>query len=490
MNFLSGNPGRKCFVPRGKGLGGSSLLTAMLYSRGDKLDYDRWANLLNYSSWNYENVLPYFKKSENFTRTVPSLPIDVDYHGYNGHFRTTQALPAQNLSYSLLDSFKQLGYNVIDHNGKTDFGASFWQYNTKDGKRYGPEDGYISPILNRKNLKVLDNSYVTKILVNVTTKSVTGVTFTRDNKTYIARNRKEVISSAGTYGSAQILMLSGIGPEDHLNSLGIPLIKNLPVGEVLMDQTFTPVIYSTNISNAGQSIKESVRQFLNGQGPLTRGAAYDAAAWVNVTTGPFSNYPDIEFFFNNISGKNLLTRFFGWSNETFNAMDKYVPSPITFFLVPIHPISNGTLKLKSSDPFDYPLIDPRILSADEDIETLYQGVEFTRKMSQTESLRQLNFSLAFDKFPGCEHTESLSKEFWYCYLRSVSAVGSHPIGTCRTGTSPKDGVVDGRLRVFGIQNLRVADASVMPFHTAPHINSVCAMIGEKVSDMIKEEHRQ
>lgn len=194
---------------------------------------------MNDSDWSYQSLLPYFKKFENFTKTNPSSPIDYFYHGYGGPVHITQSIPPEEISRNLLKGSQQLGYPLTDYNGKRQSGASVFQIFTKDGKRYNHQMAFISSARKRYNLDILDRSYVIKIEINVYSKNVEGVIFTRNNKTYIARNRKEVILSAGAICSPQILMLSGVGPQRHLEHLGIPVIQNLPVGKFLRDQVLS-----------------------------------------------------------------------------------------------------------------------------------------------------------------------------------------------------------------------------------------------------------
>lgn len=483
--FSLGNKDKICSLPRGKGVGGSSLINCAFYSRGNKKDYDRWANLLNDPGWSYENILPYFKELENFTATNPYVPIDVEYHGYDGPLQMTQGIQDLNISSNIMRGGQELGYNITDYNGEEEIGFSVLQFFTKNGRRYDPGMAFIEPIRNRNNLVVLDRSYVTKIKINTDSKEAEGVVFTRDNNTYIARNRKEVILSAGAFSSPQLLMLSGIGPQEHLESLGIPVIENLPVGKNLHDHTITFVIFSSNITNLTESMEKSVRDFLKGEGSLTVSFPISAISFLQSPLQKIDNYPDIELVYSNLSNYALAQKFFGWTDETLNAISGKSNNTFVTFLTPAHPKSKGSVILKSSNPFDYPIIDSNILSNIEDMEVLYENVQFALKMTDTDAFRRMNISLAIDRFPGCNHLKSLSKEWWWCYIRHTTGTGFHPLSSCLTGTGPKTGVVDKNLKVFGIERLRVADGSVIPFMIAGHPNYACNMIGARVSDIIK-----
>lgn len=397
-----------------------------------------------------------------------------------------QRVPPLNISSNIMRGGQELGYNITDYNGKEQIGTSVLQFFTKNGRRYDPGMAFIEPILNRENFVVLDRSYVTKIEINTKTKEAEGVIFTRNNKNYIARNRKEVILSAGAYSSPQLLMLSGIGPLEHLKSLGIPVIENLPVGQNLHDHTITPVVFSSNITNLTESTEKSVRDFLNGEGSLTTAFPIDAINFLQSPLQKIENYPDVELVYTNLTNYALLQKLFGWSDTTLNAIYGKSNNSFIIILTPCHPKSTGSVQLKSSNPFEYPVIDPNFLSNDDDMEVLYANLQFALKMTQTEAFRRMNITLAVDRFPGCNHLKPLSKEYWFCYFRQITGTGYHPLSTCSTGTNPKNGVVDKNLKVFGIDRLRVADSSVIPFVVTGHPNYACNMIGARVSDIIKE----
>lgn len=489
IRTFSGFSGRKFNVPRGKGVGGSSLINGMIYTRGDKMDYKRWADLLNDSSWNYPHVLQYFKKSENFTKTNPFTPIDLNYHGYHGPLHMTESVPPQKITSKMFKGSEEMGYNLTDFNGKNTKGVSVFQVYTKDGWRFDSEMAFISPVRHRNNLKVLDRSYVTKIKISKRTKRVEGVIFTKDNETYIARNRKEVILSAGAISSPQILMLSGIGPQKPLKSLGIPVIQDLPVGKTLREHAAVPLVFSSNVT-AYESLVDSAKDFVHGKGSFTRPFQYEFVGWMNSPMEKNKDYPDIELLLSNITDSPLSQRFYGWSDETYEALNVKVPNPIVILVVLLHSESNGTIQLRSTSPFDYPLINPNLLSDKEnkDIETLYQGIKLVLDLIETEAFRSMNITLALTQLPACSHLKSWSKDYWYCYLRHLTVPGSHQVGTCLTGSSPKTGVVDKELRVFGVNGLRVADASVVPITPTGHTNAVCTMVGEKISAMIKKTY--
>lgn len=415
------------------------------------------------------------------------MPIDQGYHGYDGALHMTQTVPPQKLSGQFLKGLNQMDYKLTDYNGKEPLGAAAIQVYGKNGKRFDHEMAFITPIKDRKNLVILDKSYVTKIVIAKLTKRAKGVIFTHEGKTYMAKSTKEVILSAGTISSPQILMLSGIGPKEHLDSLKIPVHQNLPVGKNYRDEAISVLVFSSAVSGA-ENLKGAAHDYIYGKGALTRPLAFDTIGFVRTPVEPKEKYPDIEFAFNNISSSRIIQRFFGWSDETYAALDTKEPNPFVIHLIHLHTRSTGTIQLKSADPFDYPLIDPNTLSDEKDIEALYQGVQIALKLLNTPAFRHLKAKLAFDRFPGCNHLKHLSREYWYCYLRRVTSAGMSQVGTCATGTSHENGVVDKHLKVFGVHGLRVADASVIPF-THTDTTAVSTMIGEKVSELIKETYK-
>lgn len=436
-------------------------------------------------------MLPYFKKSEHFTRRNFHVPIDEEYHGYNGSFHATQAIPPQNVSLTFLEGIKELGYNITDYNGEQVLGGSIFQTYTNNGKRFDSAMAFISPVKTRKNLIILDKSYVIKLKICKSSKKVKGVIFTKDNKTYIAKNRKEVILSAGVYSTPQILMLSGVGPQDHLRSLEIPLVNNLPVGKNLRDHPFTILIFSTNITSGSDSLEKAIQDFINQEGAWTRSNSFDSVGWLATPNEPDVNYPNLEVMFNNFSGAALPQKYFKWTDETREVIDAKISNPLALELVLLHSVSQGRVTVKSADPFDYPVIDLNILGdeANKDIEAIYQGIQMILRLIETDAFRSFNIKLAVKEYPGCNHLEPLSKEFWYCYIRKVSSTAFHPIGTCSTGTNPENGVVNNQLKVFGVKDLRIADASVIPFTLTSHINAACTMVAERAADIIKKKYR-
>lgn len=433
--------------------------------RAGRSDLGRWSDLLNDTSYTYENLLPYFKKTEKFSQRNPHLPADWEYHGQKGNLHMVQTDISTDLERAIINGNQELGYQFIDHNGRQKLGVSVTQYYIKNGRRDDPGLAFISSAKYRKNLKVLDNSYVVKLDINNETNRVNGVMFTRFNKTYIAKTRKEVILSAGAIGSPQILLLSGIGPEDHLQSLEIPVVQNLPVGQSFRDKIYGTMVFSSNTTSWNPVTEQSVRDFLKGRGQLTSGIFLNTLTWFQLPSGATS----VELMYQGSTSPD---------------------SPETFAIAfQINTHSVGSIRLNSSDPFQYPLIDTNYLDDYRDSDLLYEASQVVLDLIETEAFRRLNATVILTPPEECNDLVPNSREFWICNLRSSILVGNQLIGTCLTGTNSQSGVVDKDLKVFGIKNLRVADASVIPFPLSDHLTSTCAVIAEKISGEIKIEYK-
>ncbi|XP_011706819.1 PREDICTED: glucose dehydrogenase [FAD, quinone]-like, partial [Wasmannia auropunctata] len=299
--YCRGTKGNKCLWPRGKVVGGSSAINGMVATRGGAEDYDRWADMGN-KGWAYKDVLKYFKKLE--TMNISELKSDTTYHGTDGPLHITFPSFQTPLAKAFLKAGKELGYPLVDYNGKNMIGFSYPQMTIMNGTRMSSNRAYLHPIRNRKNLYMTLRSMVTKILIDSSTKRAVGVQFTKDGQNISVSARKEVILCAGAVGSPQLLMLSGIGPEKHLNELGIKVVKNAPVGENLMDHpAYLAVLFLTK-NESGLTpyeifnpINPYMAEFLtNRTGPWTSPGHIETLAFVN-TKQPHKHIglPDIEF---------------------------------------------------------------------------------------------------------------------------------------------------------------------------------------------------
>ncbi|KYC43510.1 choline dehydrogenase [Scytonema hofmannii PCC 7110] len=432
--------GRKLYCPRGKVLGGTSSINAMIYIRGNRHDYDRWQELGN-PGWSYQDVLPYFKKSENQQRGASQ------FHGVDGLLSVTDPVAPAVTSQKFVEAAIALGYEQNpDFNGAQQEGAGLYQLTIKDGKRESTASAFLLPILHRPNLTVTTEALVTRLLLEGT--RTVGVEYQHNGIIHQVRVDREVILCAGVFDSPKLLMLSGIGPAEHLRSLGIPVIVNLPgVGQNLQDHLHVPVAHqstqalepapSSNIAEAGL--------FLHSKSNL------DAM-------------PDLQFF----SAPVL------WVPPAYAREGAGFVTTVCLN----HPQSRGSVHLRSASAKDSPVIQMNYLQSESDLQKLVAGVKLIRQLFQTE---------IFNEFRGEEVAPGVDKqsdEALQAYVREVCDTVYHPVGTCKMGTDSL-AVVDPELRVRGVDGLRVVDASIMPTITTGNTNAPTIMIGEKAADMIK-----
>ncbi|KAF2879798.1 hypothetical protein ILUMI_26373 [Ignelater luminosus] len=477
---------QECAYASGKGLGGSSIINSLMYVRGNKEDYDSWCRQGN-PGWSFKDVLPFFIKSENC-----QIHGDEGYHGEGGNLNVEYHEPDSPQLEAFIEANLELGRKVVDYNGKEQLGVAKTQMNTIHGRRDSTGNAFLKPASNRPNLEILTHSLATKILINSKTKAAYGIIFSHKGQLLIAKAEKEVIVSAGSIGSPQLLMLSGIGPRDHLSHLDIPVVKSLPVGNNFQDHAaYYALHFVTNYTEPTTSLQQNVKEYLNGYGPLAISDSRQGLGFFQTKLAKIPGVPDIELVMvPSNSTTDFMQRAHHYSDVTYNTIWRKVNASNTFTLLVIllHPSSRGELRLKSSSPYDYPLINPRFLSDsnDEDIATMYEGIKLALEIVNTNAFRKLNASLMHAPLPACQDHEYLSREYWYCQLRQLTFHVFHPVGTCKMGPDPTKGaVVNHELKVHGIKNLRVADASIIPEATSGHTNAPCIMIGEKVSDMIK-----
>ncbi|XP_021368451.1 glucose dehydrogenase [FAD, quinone]-like [Mizuhopecten yessoensis] len=485
---------QRSFWPRGRVLGGSSSLNWMAYVRGNRHDYDSWSEE-GCDGWSYKDVLPYFMKSED-------IQIDEfkqsEYRGKGGPLPVTRPTTTPMQKFCL-DAGKDLGYNVIDCNGGDQIGFSWMQSTIKQGERWSSYRSFIKPHLDRPNLHVMPNTFTTKIIIK--DKKAIGVECIRNGRKVRVFARKEVILSAGAVNSPQLLMLSGVGPKEHLNKLGIPVLADLPVGENLQDHIMIPLSYSTNTTGAVTLEKMTstwtTKQYEYLGTGLLSAPALESLAFVykdfNKKKDSGEN-ADIQMMVYSVHASTPPLRDVLKLNYKEEVKDKVYTSTDdveTIMFVPtlLHPKSRGTIRLSTTDPFDYPKIDPHYLEHPDDVQTAIAGVRFTEKMVGTDSLKSIgmdvNSPILYHKM--CSVHEFRSDKFWECFVRHFTLTVYHPTSTCRMGgKDDPSAVVDPQLRVKGISGLRVVDASVMRNVPSGNTNAPSIMIGEKAADMIRK----
>ncbi|KAF5281709.1 hypothetical protein FQA39_LY17730 [Lamprigera yunnana] len=471
--------GGRCPFPRGKSLGGTSTINSLVYSRGNKLDFDKWAELGN-PGWSFKDVLPYFIKSEK-----SHVKGDIDYHGHHGLLNVEYHRSVSPKIPTFLKASIELNRTVVDVNGKQQLGASYNNFNTVKGKRHSTSRAFLTAAKNRKNLKILTESYATKILIDESSKTAHGVLFSYKKILYVAHVKKEVITSAGVVGSPTLLMHSGIGPKDHLSKFNISTIQDLKVGHNMHDHlTFSNFYVSTTLYEHVYSLKESIKLYLNGTGPFTITTNPQGISFAQINSNR-SKVPEFELIFVPHTSLGGFTSIDGTTRST-----NLSSNVAQLVVVLLHPKTRGSVYLNSSDPYVYPIIDSKCLcdERNEDVENLYEGILKLLELVETDSFRQIGAEVLAD--PRCSNFQFKTKDYWMCLIRETSMNAYHGGGTCKMGPDQgKGAVVDNRLRVHGVKNLRVADASVVPVTLSGHMSAPAIMIGERVADFIKFDHR-
>ncbi|XP_076624491.1 glucose dehydrogenase [FAD, quinone] [Colletes latitarsis] len=489
---------KRCKWPRGKALGGSSVLNAMVHVHGNEKDYNEWSSLGN-EGWAYEKVLPYFKKSLKCTNEQTEK-LGERYCGTKG----PMTLRNYNNTFwsvddSVLDAAREIGLDVLE----PIFGDRFIGFGRSLGtldnaRRVNAAKAFLSPIKDRKNLYVLKSARVDKVLLS--NSQATGVRVTlRDGQSIKVKASKEVILSAGSIGSPQLMMLSGIGPKEHLQQMGIPTLADLPVGKNLQDHLVWFGLHASYVNETATPVTptfllDSVYNYLVHNKGLLATFPFDLLGFVNVHE-PTSKYPDIQFHISSFSQfdfvmASTLLKSFNFQDEIIQYVMKTITdtSLLTFSTVLLNPESRGSLELRSRNPTDPVKIYANYLTEEKDLRTLIKSVDVVKSLLKTEALKKHKAELRPVDISGCRHTKPDSMEYWECNIRHMSATLFHPVGTAKMGPNgDPTAVVDSRLRVHGVKGLRVIDASIMPTIVSGNTNAATMMIAEKGADMVKED---
>ncbi|XP_039446187.1 glucose dehydrogenase [FAD, quinone]-like [Culex pipiens pallens] len=486
---------QRCGMPRGKGLGGSTLINYMMYVRGNRDDFDRWATEGN-PGWSFDDVLPYFKKSE---RSL--LGTGNGYHGTSGPLDVSYVPFKSEMARGFVTALQELGMPLVDYDGENQLGVSFLHANLRNGQRLSASTAFLEPVEQRPNLHILTGSRVTKVLIDPRTKAAYGVEFIRKRSRYAVIAKKEVILSAGGLQTPQLLMLSGVGPKDQLLKVGIPVIQDLPVGKVLYDHIyFTGLTFRTNTKHLTLNVDRlltlsAISQYLQGNGTLTIPGGVEVLGFINTLNTSRDAVPDIELIFVNGSpGSDHgsgIRRGLRLSDETY---ERYRPlesgdiDTFTVNLVLLHPKSKGYMELKSDNPFQWPKFYTNFLKEEEDLETLVRGIKRVINIVDTPAMKRYGARLHNIPMRACALLGHGTDDYWRCALRTQATSMYHQTATCKMGpASDTEAVVSPQLRVYGISNLRVADVSIVPVTLSGHPAALAYMIGEKLADMIKEE---
>jgi len=480
---MKGLKGQKDSWHRGKILGGTSSIDSMLYTRGLPQDYNSWG----LEGWAYKDVLAYFLKSED---NENADFVKTGYHKMGGPLKVGRS-KTHGLTNYLVRAGKEMGLDVVDINAQATEGVVELQSTLRKGERQSASKSFLRPALFRGNVHVMANAMVHKVVIEGG--RAVGVEFSINGTASTVRASKEVLLSAGTVGSAQILMLSGVGPKDHLKKLKIPVLADLPVGQGLQDRLMFefPVGVAPEISitqNQLQSQWQQTKYNLIGKGMLASTNGIEASLFSNSRRNPRKDWPDLELMFKGMAPSLEIAARMGYSNETLSEMSTRAAHTSGFSCLAslLRPLSRGTLTLATSDPRDTPLIDPNYLAEQGDLDLLMEGVKKCNDFISMPSMQQLKAVYADGLAKSCGTT--MDDEYWRCLVRSRVIGAGYPVGTCRMGKKgDKKAVVTPDLRVRGIQGLRVVDASVIPASTSGGTNIPAMMIAEKASDVIKTD---
>ncbi len=449
---------RSLYWPRGKVLGGSSSINAMIYIRGNRADYNGWRDLGN-PGWGYDDVLPYFKKSENQEHGAS------DYHGAAGPLRVSDLRTVNPLSDAFVAAGQEAGFKRNqDFNGESQDGFGFYQVTQFNGKRHSVAAAFLHPVASRPNLTVRTDAHVFGIYFESRRAAI--VSFQQAGGSAQERAEREIIVCGGAIGSPQLLMLSGIGPAAHLRTFDIPVVCDLPgVGQNLQDHPCTGVVFECTkpVSLANAESLSSLAQYLCfKKGPLTSNVA-EAGAFLN--TNAQGQVPDLQFHF----GAGYFVE---------HGFQKYDGHAFAFGPTLLHPFSRGEIRLRSSNPLDAPSIRANYLSDPRDMEVLLEGVKLSRTLAATHTFAAYRGK---ELHPGADAQDDQSLR---AHIAKFTETLYHPAGTCKMGHDAA-AVVDSELRVHGVEGLRVVDASIMPLVVGGNTNAPTIMIAEKAADLIK-----
>nr|UYG55627.1 glucose dehydrogenase 4 [Geocoris pallidipennis] len=482
-----------CPWPAGKGTGGGTVINAMIYTRGNFRDYDSWAAEGN-PGWSYKDLLPLFKRTE---RVLIKEYRNSAYRGKRGNLTIDFVPYTTPLLKAFLAAGRHFGFKTVDYNNpNSHIGVAQIQATIADGRRVSAATAFIRPILSRKNLEISLESRVTRILIDPGTYRAFGVEYMKDGKVETVFARKEVIIAAGAFNSPQLLMLSGIGPADHLTEMGIPVLMDLPVGENLQEHTgmhgLSFVIDKKVSLNPFRlfdgALKYSAQFLLMKRGPLTslgcEGISYFKTKYSNSS----EDYPDLELLFI-ASGLNTdrgvaLRKTFGISDELYDSVYKPYDGLDAFAIWPmlLYPDSRGFVRLRNNNPLSKVRIYNNFLQERKDVGVLVEGLKMAIQLAESPPFKAFGARLIDIPFPQCRHLVFGTDEYWECAVRTMTTQWHHQAGTCKMGT-----VVDSRLRVIGFKGLRVADCSIMPTITGGHTQAAAYVIGEKAADLIRED---
>ncbi|XP_075156916.1 glucose dehydrogenase [FAD, quinone]-like [Haematobia irritans] len=481
----------QCYWPRGKMFGGSGAINFLLYLRGNRRDYDTWLDMGN-TGWGYEDLWPYFEKS------IKSEHNEIGKQQHRGYIEVNEFEKApenKEVFEMLLKAAEEMQQPLPPSFDKDQpMGYAFSPGTVNKGHRTTTAKGYLNRVGYSKNLKIIKNAQVTKL--NFQGKRVVSLDFVvNDRKRVNVEVNKEVIVAAGSLDTPKLLMLSGIGPQEVLKPLNIPMINHLPVGENLQDHVLVQLFVKFNGSQQTKEDQlDSVYQYLVYQkGPLASLSVSSLVGLVNVDG--MSMYPDIQYLHfsfqkNEIETLQTYLKAVGMKEDKANYLMEVIKENaiLLIFIVLLHPKSRGSVIITSKSFKDPPTIDTNYFSAPEDIESMLRALNYAENFVNSQTLQEKNAEIIHIPLQECDLHQFKSPEYWNCYIKYMSYTCYHPVGTVQMGSLDNNSsVVDPRLKVKDLENLRVADASIMPTLPSANTNAASIMIGEKASDLIKED---
>ncbi|KAJ4426628.1 hypothetical protein ANN_26426 [Periplaneta americana] len=449
--------------------------------------------------WGYNDILPYFIKSED--QRNPYLANNTKYHGTGGYLTVQDAPWNTPLGIALVQAGVEMGYEHRDINGEKQTGFALFQYNMRRGYRCSSAKAFLRPVRLRKNLHIALWSHVTKILIDPDTKRAFGVEFVRDGRKQTVLASREVILSAGALASPHLMMLSGVGPAEHLQEKNISVIHDSPgVGQNLQDHIAVGGIaflidYPVSvIIDRFFNLNTALRYAVQGDGPLTSSIGIETVGFISTKYANQSDdWPDIEFMMTasttSSDGGTQTKKAHCITQEFYDEYFGSITKKDSFGIFPmiLRPKSRGYLKLRTSDPKDYPLLYHNYLTHPDDVRVMREGVKAAVAVGETASMKRFGARFHRKPVPGCKQHTLFTDEYWECVVRQYTMTIYHMSGTAKMGpASDPFAVVDHELKVHGIQGLRVIDASIMPTITSGNINAPVYMIAEKGADMIKD----
>ncbi|MEC5158165.1 GMC family oxidoreductase [Chryseobacterium sp. MP_3.2] len=459
---------RNIYIPRGKSLGGSSATNAMAYVRGNAKDYDDWQEMGN-EGWNYESVLPYFKKSEN------NFSFNDKFHGKDGELKVSLRKEYSKSTYNFIEACNENGLNFNeDYNGEKQEGSSFLQFTIDQNIRQSTYEAFLKPISDRTNLTLKTKTSVKKILIE-NGKAIGVEIYTGKNSTEKIFCNKEVILCAGAIQSPQLLKISGIGPKEELKKFDIDVIKDLPaVGENLKDHVWTGTSDFSKVNGLNNVIKKTgfvnnLFQYLRKKESLLNHSIIETTSFFKSSED--QKVPDLQFHFSPLHmGKD-------YKADLYNPFSLPTTNGYTILAILLHPESTGSILLQSKDSRIAPLIQPNFLSHENDVNRLLIGLKKAMDIMDSSSFDDVRLEKM--DWPKRNSSDEVLIE----HLKKTLETLYHPVGTCRMGND-ENSVVNNKLQVHGIENLRIADASIMPDIISGNTNAACIMIGERAAGFI------